>query len=46
MAYRVLVGMNYPPDRRVEPGDIVDDLPKKSIAWLRAQECVEEVVKK
>lgn len=32
--YRVLVGINYPPDRRAEPGDIVTDIPGKSIKWL------------
>lgn len=31
--YRALKGMNYR-DRRVEAGDIVDDLPKDSISWL------------
>lgn len=30
-AYLVLVGLNYPPDRRAEPGDIVTDLPAASV---------------
>lgn len=38
--YRVLVGLNYPPDRRAEPGDVVDDLPPKSLKWLVEQSCV------
>jgi len=33
--YRVLIGINYPPNRRAEIGDVVDDLPAKSIKWLR-----------
>lgn len=32
--YRVLTGLNYPPNRRAEPGDVVDDLPGKSVKWL------------
>lgn len=33
--YRVLTGLNYPPDnRRAEPGDVVDDLPDYSIEPL------------
>lgn len=35
--YTVLVGMNYPPNQRVEPGDDVDNLPGKSITWLIEQ---------
>lgn len=43
--YRVLVGLNYPPgNQRVEPGAIVDDLPKQSIRWLLDGGCIEEVV--
>jgi hypothetical protein len=32
--YRALVGMDYPPDKRAEAGDIVTDLPKPSVKWL------------
>lgn len=39
--YRVLVGLDYPPDRRVEAGQIVDDLPGKSIKWLTDQGLIE-----
>lgn len=42
MAYRVLTGMNYPPDQRAEVGDIVDDLPPKSVKWLLASGHIEE----
>lgn len=47
--YKILVGLNYPPDKRAEPGDIVDDIPKRSIPWLLEQghiEPTEEVVEK
>jgi len=40
-AYRVLVGLDYPPDRRAEPGDVVEDLPGKSIKWLSEQGLIE-----
>lgn len=32
--YEVLVGIDYPPNKRAEAGDIVSDLPKDSIPWL------------
>lgn len=41
--YLVLIGVNYPPhgkgsaEKRAEPGDIVTDLPPKSIADLLDQ---------
>ena len=41
--YRFLTGMDYPPDKRVEAGDIVDDLPAKSVGWLLEQGCIELV---
>lgn len=46
--YRALVGLDYPrggrgPDRRAEPGDVVDDLPKTSVPWLLEQGAIEEV---
>lgn len=45
MAYRVLTGLNYPPDKRAEVGAVVDDLPPKSIKWLAAQGLIEPVGK-
>lgn len=36
-AYRVEVGLSYPPDRRAEAGEVVSDLPAKSIKWLLEQ---------
>lgn len=41
--YRVLAGISYPPSRRAEAGEIVDDLPKRSIKWLREQGLIELV---
>lgn len=41
--YRAVVGIDYPPDRRVEAGDLVTDLPAKSIKWLREQGLIELV---
>jgi hypothetical protein len=40
--YRVLVGVDYA-TRRAEPGEIVDDIPAKSIKWLREQGLIEAV---
>ncbi len=34
--YKVLVGLDYS-GKRAEPGVVVDDLPAKSISWLRDQ---------
>jgi hypothetical protein len=33
-AYRVLIGLDYPENRRAEPGDVVTDLPGYAVAWL------------
>ena len=42
--YRVLVGMNYPPnDKRAEPGDVVDDIPPASAAWMLRDGAIEKV---
>lgn len=43
MPYRVLVGLSYPPDRRVEVGRIVDDIPGQSVKWLLANGLIEPV---
>jgi hypothetical protein len=32
--YRVLQGIDYPPNKRAEVGEIVSDLPATSIKWL------------
>jgi hypothetical protein len=41
--YKVLTGLSYPPDKRAEVGDIVDDLPSTSVKWLLAKGHIEEV---
>lgn len=42
--YRVLVGINYPPDeRRAEPGDIVDDIPDYAQHKLEQAGAIERV---
>ena len=43
MPYRVLNGLSYPPDKRAEVGDIVDDLPATSLKWLITKGHIEEV---
>lgn len=40
--YKVLVGLDYG-DKRAEAGDVVDDLPTKSVEWLLESRCIEEV---
>lgn len=39
--YRVLTGIDYPPNKRVEAGTIVDDLPPRAIRWLRESGAIE-----
>lgn len=47
--YRALVGLNYPPygkgtdEKRVEPGEVCDDIPPQSIPWLLADGHIEKV---
>ncbi len=39
--YRVLAGIDYPPDKRAEVGTIVSDIPEKSAKWLLDQGIIE-----
>lgn len=39
--YRAVVGLDYPPNKRAEAGDIVSDLPEKSVAWLLSSGFIE-----
>lgn len=32
--YKVLTGISYPPNKRAEIGDVVTDIPSRSIKWL------------
>jgi len=41
--YKVLQGIDYPPNKRAEVGDVVEDLPPRSIKWLREQAIIEPV---
>jgi hypothetical protein len=39
--YIAVVGLNYgDPEKRVEPGEEVSDLPAESIPWLLEQGCI------
>ncbi len=46
LKFTVLVGINYPPDRRAEMGDVVDDIPAASVPWLLEQGLIEPAKKK
>lgn len=39
--YLVKTGLEFPPERRVEAGEITEDIPAKSIKWLREQGLIE-----
>jgi hypothetical protein len=39
--YRVLTGIDYPPDKRAEIGAVVSDIPEKSAKWLLDQGLIE-----
>jgi hypothetical protein len=39
--YKVNVGINYPPGKRAEPGDVVDDIPIGSLPDLLSQGVIE-----
>jgi len=41
--YLVKTGLDFPPDRHVSAGEIVEDIPAKSIKWLREQNLIELV---
>lgn len=46
MRYLLKTGLDYPVKgvyKRAEPGDIVDDLPPRSVEWLLRQGHIEEV---
>lgn len=41
-SYRAKVGIDYPPNKRVEAGEIVSDLPPQSVKWLLEMELIED----
>ena len=40
--YRVLQGIDYPPNKRAEAGQVVSDLPPQSINWLLESGIIED----
>jgi hypothetical protein len=43
--YRVLQGIDYPPNKRAEVGDIVEDIPAQSVKWLLDSGIIEDTDK-
>lgn len=43
--YRVLQGIDYPPNKRAEVGDVVEDLPATSVKWLLESGAIEDASK-
>jgi hypothetical protein len=43
--YRVLQGIDYPPNKRAEMGDVVEDLPPTAIKWLLESGLIEDASK-
>lgn len=45
--FKALRGLNYPDgkgkEKRVEAGEVVTDIPEKSLPWLLAKGAIEEV---
>ena len=41
-SYRALVGIDYPPNKRVEAGEVVNDLPPQSVKWLLENNLIED----
>lgn len=43
--YRVIQGIDYPPNKRAEAGQVVSDLPPQSINWLLESGIIEDASK-
>ena len=43
--YRILQGIDYPPNKRAEVGDIVEDVPAQSVKWLLDSGIIEDTDK-
>lgn len=41
--YRVLQGIDYPPNKRAEIGNTVEDIPAASVKWLLDSGIIEDV---
>jgi hypothetical protein len=42
VSYKALTGIDYPPNKRVEIGAVVSDLPPQSIKWLLDSGAIED----
>jgi hypothetical protein len=42
VSYKALTGIDYPPNKRVEAGEVVSDLPAQSIKWLLDSGLIED----
>jgi hypothetical protein len=40
--YKVLQGIDYPPNKRAEIGDVVEDIPAQSVKWLLDSGIIED----
>jgi hypothetical protein len=43
--YRVLQGIDYPPNKRAEVGAVVEDIPAQSVKWLLESGIIEDADK-
>ena len=43
--YRALVGIDYPPNKRAEAGEVISDLPGDAIKWLLEDGLIEDASK-
>ena len=43
--YRILQGIDYPPNKRADVGAIVEDIPPQSVNWLIESGIIEEASK-
>lgn len=43
--YRVLQGIDYPPNKRAEAGQVISDLPPQAIKWLLESGVIEDANK-
>jgi hypothetical protein len=41
-SYRALVGIDYPPNKRAEAGEVINDLPAQSAKWLLEMGLIED----
>jgi hypothetical protein len=39
--YVALTGIDFPPNKRIEAGEVVSDLPKEAVAWLLESKAIQ-----